>query len=627
MKDTEYKYFRALSDVLLNSITRKNHTIIETLSRFFYGAFKKVRDDSKDEPVVYPTAYYEMVYRIIEVFASQPQFSNPPIEYRTAGSIWLLGEMTETEISENTYNWIWRNLSLAIKYEQDEMIMYHWQTAHQYMTYSLRYIQPEFDFRSDELIPKNEKQIEKRKSLRKRFIEFHYALGGLLLYRQRFKVIKRIFDYTTSTPPRYELLPESMNEVFYAYNEMRDPFDRKHTFIGHVYPFPDLSGLNADSVIKKWISSYMALLFLRQYTIYPYLITMRPLDYPNIPKTQGEIKQLSESLTFFKTLVSQHLGNRQLMEATSLDFITKEWCETKQVPYPLDFIDSFKVQLENAYDINSKNLPISPEKKAKFINATKSIVESAIKSHDVIKNPIDFDSEVDKWYVNGQRMIQTKDSFSENPEIDHLNFDTILGYATAEDVHEKFASTFVYKTNKTFILKPEDIFKAIDILGIDSQYIIIGFGINLDHYVKQLRVSALGGNYYRGINVVIFKGSRFTDSSFFIVKITDLPSIKTLPIGEPVISTYSLEKISDSQNLYASVVDLSKASPELFTELKNEKSEEELKKSVLVTIGLSLEIRWRKEMRMIQLTEYSEYRQSGLPNTLSDVKQFINVKG
>src|SRR5690606_39284315 len=97
--------------------------------------------------------------------------------------------------------------------------------------------------------------------------------------------------------------------------------------ISQLYPFPDLSGLNADSVIRKWIMSYMAILFLRQYTIHPYLITMKPLDYPPIPTTQGEIKQWIDGLDFFKKLVSEHLQNTELLKILGLDFITAQWCE------------------------------------------------------------------------------------------------------------------------------------------------------------------------------------------------------------------------------------------------------------------------------------------------------------
>jgi hypothetical protein len=96
-----------------------------------------------------------------------------------------------------------------------------------------------------------------------------------------------------------------MYEIFKFYSDLRDPYERKYSWISHKYHFPESSGIGANSVTKKWMMSYMALLFLRQYTIYPYLITMKPLDFPPTPNTQSEIKQWIDGLDFFKELVSE----------------------------------------------------------------------------------------------------------------------------------------------------------------------------------------------------------------------------------------------------------------------------------------------------------------------------------
>ncbi len=125
-----------------------------------------------------------------------------------------------------------------------------------------------------------------------------------------------------------------MHEIFKFYFDVRDPYERKYSWISNQYPFPEFSGLNADYAIKKWIMSYMAILFLRQYTITPYLITMRPLDFPPIPSTQGEIKQWIDGIDFFKKLVNDHLKNNELLKTLNLDFITPDWCTENQKLYP-----------------------------------------------------------------------------------------------------------------------------------------------------------------------------------------------------------------------------------------------------------------------------------------------------
>jgi hypothetical protein len=58
-------------------------------------------------------------------------------------------------------------------------------------------IQNEYKPGAREII--NTLEIEKRNQERNKFLEFHYALCGLLLYEKRYHCINRIFNHTTST--------------------------------------------------------------------------------------------------------------------------------------------------------------------------------------------------------------------------------------------------------------------------------------------------------------------------------------------------------------------------------------------------------------------------------------------
>jgi hypothetical protein len=623
MKKTEpdLKYFSALSDLLLQSIKTQQKTYSRTLSDFFYTAFRKVRDKFTNEPVVYPELYYETVYRAIEELAILKEKRNYLLEHRTSGGIWLLGEMQGKEISETTYAWLWRNLLLAVRYQQDDLVVNHWETCHQYYSYSMPYIYEEYDSSAGSFQVSNQEVVNKRIAERKRFIEFHYALGGLLTYRERYACIKRLFSHTQSQPPKYDLLPESMYEIFKFYFEVRDPYDRKHTWISHQYPFPELSGLNADYVIKKWIMSYMAILFLRQYTIVAYLITMRPLDFPPTPTTQGEIKQWIDGFDFFKKLVSEHLQNTELLKTLNLDFITPEWCEENQQPYPITFIENFKSNLENAYHINALNLPISDEKVQQFENATRTIVESAFERLQVINSDTAIqDDNSDKWYVNGQRMLQSKDAFSDNPEVHHMEFDSFLASVVARSLNEGLGEIFLRKMTRSYLLKPEDFFKAIDKIATDDSFVIVNFGINLDYFISHVKIPGLSNEKYKNINIFSFNSSHIVRDSLFILKKSDLPNISSRPIAEDVIARYALKKISDSLNLYSSVIDLKSASEEVFNENKQDKSDTDLKKSVLLSIIVSAEFKWKKNIEVIQFRQYSEFFQKGLANKLDDVK-------
>ena len=252
-RNNDLKYFEALSDILILSIKGQQRNISLKLSDFFYRTFRTEREKSINNPVVYPDLYYEVVYKAIEELVILKEKRNYALEYRTAGGIWLLGEIKENAISEKTYIWLWRNLLLALQYQRDDMIVYHWETAHQFYTYNLPYIYEEYDYTTQNFQVSNQEDVNKRKLEREKFIEFHYALGGLLNYKKRYDCIKRLFTHTNSQPPKYELLPESMFEIFNFYHKIRDPFERNYSWIKHQYKFPKKIGLNDDYVVKKLI--------------------------------------------------------------------------------------------------------------------------------------------------------------------------------------------------------------------------------------------------------------------------------------------------------------------------------------------------------------------------------------
>jgi hypothetical protein len=622
---SEIKFFPALADLLLLSIRKQQTNISRTLSDFFYSAFRSVREKPNNIPVVYPDQYYDTVYRAIEELAILKEKRNYLLEHRTSGGIWLLGEMQGKEISEKTYLWLWRNILLAVRYNQDDLIVNHWKTCHQYYSYSLPYIHEVYDNTTTSFQVSNQAEVDKRLSERKKFIEFHYALGGLLTYKNRYSCIKRLFSHNQTqknlkSKNKYELLPESMQEIFSFYFEVRDPYDMKYPWISHQYPFPELSGLNSDGVIEKWISSYMAILFLRQYTIIPYLITMKPLDYPAIPNTQGEIKNWIDGLDFFKKLLIEHLENEELLKTLNFEFITQAWCDENDKPYPTSFIDTLKSSLEAAYENNALNLALSEDKIGEFKNSTKEILESAFGSLDSINNVTSIsDNESDKWYVNGQRMLQSKDAFSENPEVHHRDFDSFLGTVAAKSINEGLSEVFLRKNSKSYLLKPEDLFKAIDLLKVDEKYVIVNFGINLDRFINHIKVPKLSSEAYKKIKIHSFNGSHIVRDSLFILKLSDLPNVTSRPIEDTVIEKYSLEKISDSMNLYCSVLDMNQVSEEIIKENEQNKTEDEIRKSVLLSIIFSIEYKWKRNIEVIQVRQYSEFRQQGIANKLEEI--------
>lgn len=615
IKENGYEYFGAISDILYYSIKNQNEKIAKTISDFMYGAFKEVRDKNQNKEVIYPSAYYEVVSKTIEELAPQKNKRLTFLEHRTAGSVWLLGEFGTSKISENTYSWIWSNFLLALKYDRDDFIIYHWEQAHQYISYSLKQITPNYSHAPFGIT--NQLEIDERFAERKRFLEFHYALGGLLLYRGRYSCIQRAFSYTQSIPPQYELLPSTMDEVFGLYFDFRDPYEMKHPWISSRYSFPELGGLNSDGIIKKWICEYIALLFIRQYSIVSHLITMEPLNPPAIPKSQGEKRQWIDNLDYFKILVEEVLNNKELLNKVGLDFVTDEWCEKYNKPKPLYFIEKVKQDVIASFEGTLIEQPISETKVKRFKDTTVARLKPIFDEYEIINNKSEFTGELIKWYVYGQSHIIDKSGFSDNQDAEHLNYDSFLPESFSNKYRDAISEIFALASSQSFLFNSQDIITAISRLNINyNEYVIVSFGVDIEELIIKSNNESL-----KELKIITFsyRNYHLVGDSIFILKNADLPKLNYKESKPEEVLKYSLEKVIEEYNLYVTVIDLNQSSDmrDAFTEASKEK---DLRKSVYLAIFLNLEVQWKKNIECVQIKQASAYRERGIISNLSDVK-------
>ena len=608
-EQNEYEFFRAIADLLYFSIKNKNEKIATTISDFLYEAFKDIRDIGANTEVVYPTIYYQTVSKTIEELASQDNKRLSFLEHRTAGSVWLLGELGSSKISENTYSWMWSNIQEALESQRDDLIIYHWEHAHQYFSMNLKHIPQQYN---DKFDVTNKEEIDKRIEERRRFLEFHHALGGLLLYRQRYDCLARAFTYTQSIPPRYELLPYSMSEVFGIFFHFWDPYEMKMPWISHRYWFPKLSGLNSDATVKKLIGKYVALLFIRQYSIHPYLEYMKPLERPAIPTKQVEKRQWIDNLGYFKGFVSEILIDKELLVTVGLDFVTDDWCAANKKPKPLTFVEEVKQAVVESFDDALVEQSISAEKAQKFKDTSKLLLKSVLREYDKLNNQSPLNAELKKWYINGYSHIIDKSGFAEDQDVHHVEFDSFIAEGLVRKIQNGVSEIFALAASKSYLLNAQDVTQAINNLKINAtDYTIVCFG-DVE--------GAIFKNTSNQINVIAFEFGNYAlvGDSIFILKKTDLPKLLFKELNEDVIKRYSWEVIDNDHKLYAALVDLNKSS-ELRDEFAEFSKERDLKKSVFVGLSMNLEVQWNENVHCIQIRIASPYREQGIINKLADI--------
>jgi hypothetical protein len=622
--NSQFPYFKALTDILLFSISQRNETIALTVSDYMHEVFSRYRKENLEKDSAFPEIYYLMIYRTIEELAKERIKKFGFLEVRTVGGIWLLGEFSEDKIHETTYTWIWRNLILAVEYERDDMILQYWQQAHQHVTYNLSFLPRPIIESTEE--PKTEEEIRKE---RNRFLEFHFALGGLLLFKKRYQCIKRIFRFTTSMPPSYELLPDSMDDVFAIYFKFRDPYDQNFPWITTQYYFPETEGINSQGIVKFWVCLYAAVLLIREYSIIPHLITIRPLDLPQIPPDLNTKKIWIDHLDHFKHLVTGVLEDQDLLRETGLDFVSEKWCKENDKVTPVEVVEKTKEKVIQAFDQTKISQTVSKTKEQSFFDTSSHMISAVIAPYLQLNNRKRITTDFDKWFINGVNTIIDKSGFAEHQETEHINFDSFLAESLCRQFANGISEVFAIKRRTKYLLDEENIFKAIEKrLKINKRdHVIVTFGQNIPYYTDHIHVEGLTLNNFNGIQLLNFKMYNYNvvGETFFILKKADLPTLTFREPNEDNIRKYSLQLINEEFNLYGSVIDLN-LNPELQEELSKSGNTMDLRTSVFLSLNLNVEFVWKKDAIMIALTKFSKFRNQGAPNELKDVKPFKETK-
>jgi len=197
------------------------------------------------------------------------------------------------------FPYFWAYLRQALRYERTEVVLDYWALAHQYFV--------KFFVIDDNSNPDEEEQ----------FLEFQYALGGLLMYYKQYECIKSITEYTNQFPVRYYLVPERMDNLIERYLRIDKGIDT--VYYAANYKFPGLSTATSNSVIEMWIKRYYAVLFLRQYILKEVSIEKLPIseivinlsDYweTELTKLDEYIQEYLSDKIMLKQLGLQVLGN------------------------------------------------------------------------------------------------------------------------------------------------------------------------------------------------------------------------------------------------------------------------------------------------------------------------------
>ena len=612
--------FYAISSILFYSIKKESEPLARELQEFYAHEFIDYRSNKSNTVIEYPDYIYDVMFDANECLCQRERKSIS--WYNGSFYDYFIDEFQQTTISEKTYTFIWKCIRQSLFYGKEEFVFSYWRKAHQYFSLWLNSIYPEYD-KDFKII--NQHTIDKREVERYRFLEFHYALGGLLMKEKKYNLLQQLMTWTNQTPPKYVLLPETMSEVITMFMSISSP-DKDFTpvYYEQRYPFPDAHGVYAEGIIKMWIKRYIAILFLRQYKLNKYYIYSNPLEMPKPPLRLSEKRRWNDELDILKRNILDYLsGNNEPLKAIGLeDLISEEWYKNNNKTAPIDLIDSFKHEIEEDAERTKQNQTIDPEKKDALYKCIKKTLLNAYDETAAFLqrgNP----SLNTKLRFKGKHGILDKAAFASDSEVSYINEDTIIPDTIAQEFKVNMMNIFLLMNRTQYSIKEIKLFEAVKRLSLtEAEFIILNIGLNLKYYRDYIKVDGLrqdaGKWYYHNIEIIEAPFNPKLSHSIIIIRKKDLPFVTYQELDKTIIDKYSLEELDNDKKIYASIIDLNNSS--LAGEIQQETNIAELKEKVLVCVDINVGISCNDNALCLHLKVFSQFEDKGIPNAIDQIK-------
>lgn len=606
--DVEENYhLKTINEFAYYAIRNQDTHIQKTLVSFYFDEFYKLQKSHDNNiPLIYPIDLYQLNYNVTSELVDSRNNKLRVLEHRAVSGIWILGEgFNAISISKESYIWLWRNINLIV--ERTDFVKIYWERAYQHYDQKLTHIEgEEYSLETNQY--SNQQVIDKRIEERKEFLEFNYAFGGLLMFKQNYNALRFLFNHSTSLPPSYVLLPMNMTEIFEVLNHFSENNYSLEINLEFKYPFSGLDDYWGQK-IRFWINSYMALLFIRQFSLRPYMTFHDFTGLPNLPNKTNELNYWHRNILVFENNLGKVKSNKELMDILGFTPIIDE--DTRGNTF-LAFLEDLKSKIQEKIKYNENNITLYEPKVEQFNSKTDEILENAFNKYQIIQNPKDLSKEEDvtKFGVNGLQTNYPKQAFSEDDS--QIDYDTFFAKQVVKSRLDYFIpNSFLAARTKRYLFKESDLSSAIKKFKIDSNYVIIvinpSFG-KLDLI-----------NEFGDFVINLKSTNNRVQDTFFLLKKSDLPTIKNLQFEESEIEADSLT--TRKNNVYTSVLDLNlNENKEIRERWLDREAESDLRKQVQITVAFKTIIIWKNQRNVIQINLYSKFLEQGIISELKDIK-------
>lgn len=604
------------------AMLKKNNTdVLRRGYQAFYEWGTDMQKGKTNQMVEYSFDFYDGIITINETLCEQNKKAITIANGSDFITI-LLDKMQGTIIAPKTFSVIWICLNQQLFYNRQEWVMNYWITAHQYYLFNLpKYYENQKEINLDGssfLI--TQEQVQLRDLERKEFFDFHIALGGLLLYRKEYDLLKQIIYYSNSQPPQYVLIPGRFAEIYLLYMDLLSCFPINN--YESKYPFLNLqAGIRNENIIKGWILKYLILLMLRLYTVVETYSTYKSFGLPGIPQKLMEKKGWLNNIPIIK----QNLKDESIDE-WSVHILPLEKSEIKSKRKELmSLVNEIESELNKSMKHQIEEQPLSEDEILSFHEIVSTIVDKNMSQLGKLF-PATIDKNYNDYETAGRlREVEPSEIFSDEKTMSYVNFKESLSYRLIDGVRYNFLRTFLLqKRLKKYRVFAENIEESFQRLGYDKEkHIILGFHVNWLSIFKEgcCKVNDFLYKTSDGLELHNIQGDNSLDfiNNIVIMDKQNLPGLYFLEPDQSVIDKYGLKCSDQKYKIYLSEIKLNTSS-DFLTEVHNRGTytKEELRKSVLVCGELNIHTRWKKNVPIALIRVLYQYRDNGNDN-LSEI--------
>ena len=416
---------------------------------------------------------------------------------------------------ENNYATIWHSLNKIMESENTEWFQQYWSAAISYCGLIVK------NLRSDASEHVFENQA--------RFLEFHHALGAMLVYQRKNEWLHYISTTDNVSPRKFDLIPGSLNQIFFYVVRFEHLSDRPWELTGKYQMNGISNDVNSDQTILLQLYRYFTLLIMRLFSYNDYNIGYcDPMQLPNIDGYDlRKLKDLKGTVERILHTVNYWYDDNRISEIHLP--VTPE--KSKVIKLLDGLIEKINAGIQ--FHINNPELDTD-----KFEELKSLLAEADNKSKVLADTPNE--EEKRNWGATSIEMtiehqldadISSKDGYK-----GWSNFPEVILQALNTKVARYIDSCYSFIEPLVDLrISEKNLFAALDKLQIPKECLILSMGVYLGGIdVKYNKKSILTYDYTNntcsyGKIPVIENNSAY--SAVFIIKKSDLLKMETLEVG------------------------------------------------------------------------------------------------